>query len=85
MPADERRPKIQNRLRYLRERGKKNGGLWLTLEEAGKALGYSLSTVQRHEDQTRSLSDEDVMNYAKLYKVKPHHLFKGLTTSERSH
>jgi len=84
MPSTtERRPKVENRLQYLRTRGKRDGGLWLTLEEAAKCLGYSLSTVQRHETNTRSLSEEDVVAYSNLYKVRADQLFKGLTTRQR--
>jgi transcriptional regulator with XRE-family HTH domain len=75
---------VPNRLKYLRERGKKNGGLWLTLDEAAKVLGYSPSTVSRHENQSRSLSDEDVVNYSNLYKVRETELFRGLTTKQRA-
>ena len=83
MPS-ERHPMVPNRLRYLRERHKNQGGFWLTLEEVANALGYSLSTVSRHENNSRSLSDEDVMKYSKLYKVRETELFKGLTTKQRS-
>lgn len=82
--ASERRPMVPNRLKYLRERHKNEGGLWLTLEEAANALGYSPSTVSRHENQSRSLSDEDVQNYSRLYKVRETELFKGLTTKQRA-
>lgn len=80
----DRRPLVENRLRHLRERGKRDGGLWLTLDEVSKALGYHLSTVSRHENNERSLSEEDVVNYARLYKVRPDQLFKGLTQNSRS-
>lgn len=82
MPG-ERRPMVPNRLQYLRERGRRNGGMWLTLEEAAKVLGYSPSTVSRHENNSRSLSDEDVVNYSRLYKVQPHKLFDGLTVNRQ--
>jgi len=58
--------------------------MWLTLAEAARCLGYHESTVQRHETNTRSLSDTDVENYSRLYKVSPHQLFKGLTTKQRA-
>lgn len=79
----ERRPMVPNRLRKLRERGRGKGGLWLTLDEAAKVLGYSLSTVQRHETNSRSLSEDDVMAYSQLYKVRPDQLFEGLTDNRR--
>lgn len=81
--AAERRPMVENRLRLLRERGRRNGGMWLTIEEAAKVLGLSLSAVSLHETNKRSLSEEDVVAYAKLYKVRPDQLFRGLTDSKR--
>lgn len=78
-----RRPLVENRLRYLRERGKRDGGMWLTLEEAAKCMDLSTSAVHRHETNSRSLSEEDVEKYAQLYKVKTHQIFKGTTSSSR--
>lgn len=74
---------VENRLRYLRERGKRDGGMWLTLAEAATCLGLSESTVSRHENNSRSLSEEDVAKYAQLYKVRSHQIFKGTTSSRR--
>ena len=78
-----RRPLVENRLRYLRERGKKDGGLWLTMQEVANCLGIGLATVSRHENNERSLSDDDVERYAALYKVSSHQIFKGTTSSRR--
>jgi transcriptional regulator with XRE-family HTH domain len=74
---------VENRLRYLRERGKREGTFWLTLAEAAKCLGISESAVHRHETNSRSLSEEDVEKYAQLYKVKSHQIFKGTTSNTR--
>ncbi len=72
-----------NRLTYLRERHKPRG-LWLTMAEVGKILGISEAAVSRHESRdpktARGLSHDDVLAYAKLYKVQPHEIFEGVTT-----
>ena len=88
MPATAKptgKPKVApNRLTYLRERHKAKGGFWLTMAEAGKILGISEAAVSRHESKdprtARGLSHDDVLAYAKLYKVQPHEIFEGLTT-----
>jgi hypothetical protein len=72
-----------NRLAYLRERHRAKGGFWLTMAEVGKILGISEAAVSRHESRdartARGLSHDDVLAYAKLYKVEPHEIFEGLT------
>ncbi len=78
-----RRPKVENRLRWLRERGKRDGGIWLTIQEVAKCLDIAQATVSRHENNERSLSEADVEKYAQLYKVQTHQIFKGLTDSKR--
>lgn len=59
-----------NRLKELRE-----GGVRLTLEEVGQLMGLDLTTVSKHESNTRGLSPEQIRLYAKLYKVEPWELF----------
>ena len=54
-----------NRIRELRERG-----VALTQEEVGKIMGYDNTTISRHENNSRSLSPEDIQRYAKLFKVE---------------
>ncbi len=80
------RPKNQiapNRLRELRERHKdKKGGLWLTTAEVAKILGIGEADVSRHENHVRALTDEHVILYSKLYKVRPDQLFANLTVSK---
>lgn len=78
-----KRPVAPNRLAELRERHKAKGGLWLTMAEVGRCLGISEAAVSRHESKdpntARGLSHDDVLAYAKLYKVDPHEIFEGLT------
>lgn len=66
MKTENRKP---NRLRELRDRSR------LTLEEVGMITGYSVATISRHEDGSRSLSEEAVAKYAGLYKVPTHQIF----------
>ncbi len=77
-----------NRLTYLRERHKSKGGFWLTMAEVGKILGISEAAVSRHESKdpktSRGLSHDDVLAYAKLYKVEPHEIFEGVTVDPPS-
>jgi len=74
-------PYAKNRLRELRERGREQGSLWLTLEEVAAVMGLSVAMVSRHETHERGLTDEDVEKYAALYKVKPTRIFSRLTVS----
>ncbi len=67
-----------NRLRHLRERGKRDGGMWLTLAEVARILDLSESGVHRHETAGRQISAEDAIRYAALYKVETHELFLRL-------
>lgn len=59
-----------NNLRELRERSR------LTLEEVSKIVGYDASTISGHESGRRSLSDDAIVRYAKLYKVRTFEIFK---------
>lgn len=77
---------VPNRLQELRERGRgKSGSLWLTAAEVARFLGVTEATVSRHESndptKARGLTDALVLEYAKLYKVDPLQIFKGLTDS----
>lgn len=58
-----------NRLRELRDRSR------LTLEEVSIITGYNVTTISRHENGGRSLSEEAISKYASLYKVPTHQLF----------
>lgn len=58
-----------NRLRELRDRSR------LTLEEVSILTGFSVPTISRHENGSRSLSEEAAQKYAALYKVPTHQLF----------
>lgn len=66
-----------NRLKELRDRSR------LTLEEVGIITGFSVPTISRHENGSRSLSEEAAQKYASLYKVPTHQLFmKPLTEGD---
>lgn len=71
-----------NRLQELRERGKSKGGMWLTASEMATLRGIDVSLVSRHENHQRPLTDDDVMEYAKILKVQPHSIFAGLTVKK---
>lgn len=59
----------KNRLRELRDRSR------LTLEEVSLVTGISPTAISRHENGSRSLSEENILKYAALYKVNTHELF----------
>lgn len=59
----------KNRLKELRDRSR------LTLEEVSILTGFSITTISRHENGGRSLSEEAIVKYAALYKVPSHQLF----------
>ena len=69
-----------NRLRELRDRSR------LTLEEVSILTGFNVTTISRHENGGRSLSEEAVSKYAALYKVPSHQLFmdplEGMTEED---
>lgn len=60
----------KNRLKELRDRSR------LTLQEVGMITGFSVPTISRHESGERGLSEEAMIKYASLYKVRTHELFK---------
>jgi transcriptional regulator with XRE-family HTH domain len=62
-------PKVQNRLRELRDRSR------LTLQEVSTLTGFGVSTISRHESGDRALSEEAIVKYASLYKVHTYELF----------
>ncbi len=66
-----------NRLRFLREERK------LTQEEVSKILGIDHTTVSKHETSSRSLSEDDIQAYAKLFKVNSHEIFISLDEEGR--
>lgn len=59
-----------NRLKELRDRSR------LTLEEVSIITGFAVTTISRHENGGRSLSEEAINKYASLYKVPTHQLFQ---------
>lgn len=59
----------RNRLKELRDRSR------LTLEEVSMITGFNVTSISRHENGGRSLSEEAVAKYAALYKVPTHQLF----------
>ena len=60
-----------NRIKELRERGKACCGFWLSQREVANALGLNHATVSRHENGKSPITEEDVVRYALLLKVKP--------------
>lgn len=60
----------ENRLRELRDRSR------LTLQEVSILTGFTVSTISRHENGGRSLSEEAIIKYAGLYKVHTYELFR---------
>lgn len=59
----------KNRLRELRDRSR------LTMQEVSTLTGFSVAAISRHENGSRSLSDDAIDKYAKLYKVRTYELF----------
>lgn len=59
----------KNRLRELRDRSR------LTQQEVSTLTGYTVTAISRHENGSRSLSEEAIAKYAALYKVPTHQLF----------
>ena len=60
----------ENRLRELRDRSR------LTLQEVSLLTGFTVSTISRHENGGRSLSEDAILKYASLYKVHTYELFR---------
>lgn len=58
-----------NRLRELRDRSR------LTLQEVSTLTGFSVAAISRHENGSRSISDDAVIKYAALYKVHTYEIF----------
>lgn len=63
---------VPNRLKFLRER------VNLTQKEVGRIVGVDETTVSKHENGDRALSDTMIRGYAKLFKVETHELFINL-------
>jgi transcriptional regulator with XRE-family HTH domain len=59
----------RNRLRELRDRSR------LTMQEVSILTGFTVPTISRHENGTRSLSADAMAKYAALYKVQTHELY----------
>lgn len=59
----------RNRLRELRDRSR------LTQEEVSAVTGMSVAAISRHENCSRSLSQEAIERYAALYKVHTYEIF----------
>ena len=59
----------RNRLRELRDRSR------LTMQEVATLTGFSVAAISRHENGSRSLSEDAVDRYARLYKVRTYELF----------
>ena len=60
----------KNRLKELRDRSR------LTLEEVSILTGFNVSTISRHENGGRSLSEDAILRYAQLYKVHTYEIFE---------
>lgn len=65
-----------NRLRELRDRSR------LTLEEVSIITGFAVPTISRHENGSRSLSEDAIIKYAQLYKVHTYELFRQAEEEE---
>lgn len=59
----------KNRLAELRNYAK------LTQDEVGKLLDIDSTTVSKHENSERSLSEDMIRAYARVYKTQTHELF----------
>lgn len=59
----------KNRLRELRDRSR------LTMQEVSVLTGFSVATISRHENGSRSLSEDAVDKYARLYKVRTYEIY----------
>ena len=60
---------LPNRLKEFREDRQ------LTQEEVAKIIGIDFTMISKHENMDRSIKEEDLKKYAKLYKVKTHEIF----------
>lgn len=59
----------KNRLREYRDRAR------LTLQEVSKITDIDVTTISKHENGARALTNEAIIKYAQLYKVETHELF----------
>lgn len=59
----------KNRLREYRDRAR------LTLQEVSIITGIDVTTISKHENGARALTDDAIKKYASLYKVETHELF----------
>ena len=60
----------RNNLKKLRERSR------LTLEEVATLAGFDITTISKHENHTRGLTDDAITKYAKLFKVSTYEIFE---------
>ena len=60
---------VKNNLKSLRDRSR------LTLEEVSILTGYDTTTISKHENFQRALTDEAIVKYSRLYKCMTHELF----------
>lgn len=60
---------VQNRLREYRDRSR------LTLQEVSILTGIDATTISKHENGARALTEDAIKKYASLYKVETHELF----------
>lgn len=67
---------VPNRLKELRAISR------LTQEEVAKILDIDSTTISKHENGDRSLSNKDAIAYAQLYKVDTHELFIELSEGD---
>ena len=63
---------VRNNLRYEREKSR------LTQMEVAKILGKNSTLVSHHENLTRAMTDDDIKEYARLFKIETHQLFHPL-------
>lgn len=70
-------PKHPNQLRIKREKG-----VILSMAEVAKLIDCDEATVSRHETGQRSMSREQILKYAKLYRCETHELFLDLPTED---
>ena len=60
---------VENRLREFRDRSR------LTLQEVSILTGIDPTTISKHENGARALTEDAIKKYASLYKVETHELF----------
>lgn len=60
---------MQNNLKNLRTASK------LTQKEVAKLIDKDETLVSMHESGTRNLTQNDILAYAKIFKVQTHELF----------